>query len=459
MSAKKPLVLVALLLLVGAAAYFGLGRSGTRAPLGEGAPDTMTSPAARALDLRKAPVAEVAHQPVTVRAERVAATPAGCRGFVTHVLALDLGKIASLLKGRDPGDADKALEAMVASLRDASQKNPCAETVGRGNFHKVQELLKNACAKPQLPPNVPAELFHARNARSCLYELQGFRIHVIAELYRDVPLDQIDDPNVLAMLMEAALRSGGAKSPDQMIEIAERLLKVAPESSDAARLAMQAYYSKMNGQAKDAPEATETRKRFGEALDRLEKMNPDDDRAAEARLSLARLEGDPDKLAEMAKSLKDQNPKSDVGPFYLAMSQSLKGDNAAAARELEDLIKRDPQNTRAVIALGAMKTYKGDFRPEDIFLDRNVAIEFDDLGNISDNMGFAGKTDETTPYADGKDPGVKVQFGIPASAGLPDFSKGPSADRKPSGGAAPSGGAPSGGAPAPGPPSVPVPAK
>ena len=290
-----------------------------------------------------------------------------CASLTRAVANLDTdGLFLAARKAYHSGKPENFAEFLL-KVDDFREKDKC-EGIDKTNLIAPAQLVyAKVCArvKDLANPKSPDQL---KSIFDCMDALNAFQFAVVEAAYRGRPIEKIDDPGALTVLMKGTMRRKSDDRSDKIYAYAHQLGKVEPNNVQAAEVEMQASYGKMiMGGANDKP-------KFEAALERLEGLDRSSPRVQEAKLNLIAQRGDASKLVELAAELKANRPDNDLGSVYSAMGDYMQGNKNAAISELEQFAKLHPNNFRVTASLNVLKQGPPGLKPAEVFIDKNLLI-------------------------------------------------------------------------------------
>lgn len=374
-----------LLTVILGVAGFGIWKSGwMKPPAPKAEPVAKTKPPSDSPAVLAAPKARVKTAPLKFPvpgddlAAKLADLSPECRKLAVSAVKLNVQTLGFDLRYRTnpqaqqmPGDIAERFQATLGSGK-------CGTDLKDPKMKQAHDFLKKQCAM-EAPT---ANNFDTRynQMQGCLLGLRLWRSEVAAFAYRNVPLNQIQDPGVVAALLEGQF-AGLSPLPtdhERAAELAKRFAELQPTSPQAAILRFQTAYLRTNsaafaGDRQPAENGERAQKEFDESIEHLKKVDPDNLRVKELELDSLATKGQGADLEEAAARAKQENPDSFLGPYYTAYSLFLKGDKVGAKQELQRYSEIHPTSTLVSHTLSLMNGMP-DAKAEQLFLNRNKAL-------------------------------------------------------------------------------------
>ncbi len=189
-----------------------------------------------------------------------------------------------------------------------------------------------------LPP--PLDRFHALYSQSCATKddncfsaLYQYRAAITHFTTLGMDLGSIRDMRILVDKLMATFE----RDPKLAAAIADRIVELEPDNYPAHKAGLIASLI-------SDPQADGMQRR----LDNLRRLETGD-AAAQDELEIflgVMKDNDPEATFERASDLNDTNPKSAVGPYFMAWAASKRGNRDESLAHVKECIKRDPKNPR-----------------------------------------------------------------------------------------------------------------
>jgi hypothetical protein len=247
----------------------------------------------------------------------------------------------------------------------------------------------NADGCTSLPPNYPPPLrsLHARlrvecrkmpPTLSCREGSFQYWASVVDWQTRDIPLDKIRDPRILA----AKLIHSFSETPVKAARVAERILELPSGDNStralrgaAAKVQMIETIAQITEREQVQPEG-ELVDQTAQAIERAGSLLPGDPQVAEADLYLTSKTQDSARLRAKIEAVAESNPTSGLSEYYSGVEEFRQGHPDEALRQVENASRLDPRFSSTVERLQSMAQHKPIGESEDAPGDTPFEFDF-----------------------------------------------------------------------------------